>query len=184
MRKETFCLSEKMRDALASLKGKTLKSYEATLGGITGDISDLVVLHTGSVRVPVLRVDEEHELFGDTVLKAPLECFALEPGVPYRHTFSDESKLYLVSERVNAVELVRETASWTWDGEERALVEDQAIVLRMSGHALCLSISDEGSECIRVQLADPPESNEVVPPMGYRWSSDSGRLFERETISL
>ena len=184
MRKETFCLSEKMCDALASLKGKTLKSYEAHLGGITGDISEVVVLHTGSVRVPVLRVDEEHELFGDTVLKAPLECFALEPGVPYRHTFSDESKLYLVGERVNAVELVRETAAWERDGEERVLVEDNAILVRTTGHTLCLSLSNEGSECVRAQLVDDPASNEVIPQAGYLWSNSERVRFENEIIRL
>ena len=182
--KDELCLTGKMLEALSSLKGRTLKSYEADLGGMTGEVaSDVVIFNTASLRVPVFRVEEEHRLFGELVEAAPLECFALDPARPYHYAFEDDAKLYLVGERVRSVEVVRDTGTWDEDGEERTLVEDQAIIVRTSGHAIGVSLY--AFEEVRVRVADSPDAEvgDVAAEAGESFQM-WGDVVKREVIEL
>ena len=182
---ERLCFTDEMLGVLASLKGKTLKSYEADLGGLNGDVAlELVILNTASLRVPVFRVEEGRTMFGEVgEEEAPLECFALDPETPYHYTFENDAKRYLIDERILRVELVRDTGTWEEDGEERVLVEDEAVIVRTSGHAIGLSLEAFADITVRVADRSDADPAEIAISVEERWNMDMVDV-EREIIEL
>ena len=133
--------------------------------------------------MPIFKEDEIGERFGEERYLDPFQCCTWD--LDYRRMYyGDEfAKRYLVEERINSVEVMRDTARWEEDGERFALVEDVAIVIRTTAHTLCLS--EGGLGCIRVQLADSPDADIAPAPEDY-WlcNKAEGVSVERETITL
>ena len=181
---DKLCFEDEMLKDLSSLKGKTLKAYEAELGGVNGDEAYTgMVLRTGSNRAMISRFEMPRELFGELEDCAPLRCFLFGLDDRYYYNGKENAKEYLVDERITSIDLVRDTATWTEGGKEKTLIEDAGVIIRTSDHAL--GLFRDSFESITVKFANLDDADSVVTARGEYWEDDSDDFrMEREIIEL
>ena len=154
---EWLALTAGMREILASMKGKTFKSYLLAVsgGGMLTDRSARINL--GQYAVDLNCCDFTFDIFGESAELGAMLCermsladdFGTDPDAPVRG--------YLVGERITGVELVTERVKL--DGAD-PLDIDVAVAVRTAHAVYTFARESWASTRIRVSAADGPS----IPP--------------------
>ena len=152
---EWLAMTAGMREILAGMRGKTLKSYQLAVAGNDGTLADRSVrLNLGQHAVDLNCCDFTFEVFGRPAELGAMLCermsltddFGYDPDVPVR--------AHAVGERVTGVELVTDHAEVLGGGDAGALDVDVAVVVRTAHAAYTFARESWRSTGIRVAVSD------------------------------
>ncbi len=174
MQRITF--TKEMEKVLSEIKGKTLKSLEYIHELGDGQAYGVVRLNMGRSSVELTNVEDGFEVFGRIEGIPVFSCTEVnrkEPFRPYGPDYDKTPRVYLVDERVEGVQVVRDEVRVTRDdGTGEHVLVDQALRVFIPRTVLTFWRDWFYSEVIRIDAG--PEPCEIMPieKVKYDWGDE------------
>lgn len=166
--------TEEMKRLLASIKGKTFKSYECYKPGGFDATDGNLRINLGRFSVDI-KLDL-HPLDGDPAGFDEITWFTCEQADPKSKFISlvlGEPRQYLVNEAVTGVELVHDRIEYA---EGDIVIEmDTALVLRTKFHAFMFSRGIWFSDVIHIEVSAPNNQPKRLKSAESLWVKNDDR---------
>lgn len=153
---DRLTLTSGMRDHLAELKGKTLKSYQfAPIGGPEGKLADCNVrINLGQHAVDLNCYSFAFSIAGGAVELGAWHCERMSLLDDFRPWADTPVHAYAVNERITGVELVTDHVTVESDDEAQELEIDAAVALRTAHSVYTFARESWRSTSLAIAVAD------------------------------